>query len=43
MEMPKNSKNQGFNKFIIKPKPTLAHLRSENVDPEAKIALESEV
>jgi len=33
MEMPKNSKNQGSNKFIIKAKPTLAHLRSENVDP----------
>jgi hypothetical protein len=43
MEMPKNSKNQGSNKFIIKPKHTLAHLRSENADPEPKIAMESEV
>lgn len=43
MEMPKNGKNYSSNKFIIKPKPTLTHIRSENIDPEPKMALESEV
>jgi hypothetical protein len=43
MEMSKHGKNYNSNKFIIKPKPTLAHIRSENIDPEPKMALESEV
>lgn len=42
MEMPKNGKNQGSNKFIIKPKPSLNHIRSENVDPDSQVSTDCE-
>lgn len=38
MEMQRNIKNQGSHKFIIKPKPSVTHLKSENADPESPLS-----
>jgi len=43
MEVSKNSRNQGSQKFIIKSRPSHNHLRSENSDPELPPCLDSEV
>ena len=34
MEIPKNIRSQGSHRFIIKPKHSLTHIRSESTDPD---------
>jgi hypothetical protein len=43
METPKNTKGIGSNKFIIKPRPSGTHLRSENSDPDNPLSVDEEV
>lgn len=38
MEALKSTKNHSSNKFIIKPKTSISHLKSENAEPENSIS-----
>lgn len=38
MEALKSTKNHCSNKFIIKPKSSITHLKSENAEPETTIS-----